>query len=203
MQTTTATTLFLAALVSIARAEELKASDVPNACTAICGPMVSLTNACDVNPDTDARRRRLRRRADADGSDDDESDEAVEAQCICKNTSFNVRNVAALCAACISQNGKTTDDMDKIMSQCSFTSTTFAPGATTAVAGATVKATKPAFTASGSSTPTGSSSGSGGSGGAPKATSTGTSAGVMSFNLGAMHLGIVTVVVAAASFLLF
>ena len=93
--------------------------------------------------------------------------------------------------------------MDKIISQCGFTSTTFVPGATTAVAGITVKATKPAFTASDSSTPTGSSSGSRGSGGAPKATNTGTSAGVMSFDLRAMRLEMATVVVAATSFLLF
>lgn len=102
------------AIVSLAHAEELKASDVPNACKAICGPMVTLTNTCDVNPETETRRRRLRHRADDDGADDnnaadDESDEVVEAQCICSNTSFNVRSVAALCAACISQNGKTTD----------------------------------------------------------------------------------------------
>lgn len=83
--------------------------------------------------------------------------------------------------------------MNKIMSQCGFASTTFASGATTAIAGITVKATKPTFTASGSgsSTPTGSSSDSGGSGGGtPKASgSAGTSAGVMSFNVGAVRLG--------------
>lgn len=114
MHTTTATTLFLAAVVSLARAEELNASDVPNACKVICGPMVTLTSTCDVDPDTETRRRRLRHRADDDGADNDdaadgESDEVVEAQCICSNTSFNVRSVAALCAACISQNGKATD----------------------------------------------------------------------------------------------
>ena len=111
MYTTTATTLFLAAIASLAYAEELKAGDVPSACKAMCGPIVTLTNTCDVNPDSETKRRRLRHRAD-DGNDaaaDDESDEVVEAQCICSNTSFNVRSVAALCAACISQNGKPTD----------------------------------------------------------------------------------------------
>ncbi|KAH6626200.1 hypothetical protein B0J18DRAFT_489105 [Chaetomium sp. MPI-SDFR-AT-0129] len=192
MHTTAATTLFLAVTVSLAHAEELKASDVPNACQVICGPIVTLTSTCDVDPDTETgrRRERLRHRAADDGDDntaaDDESDEVVEAQCICNNTSFNVRSVAALCAACISQNGKTTDDMDKIMSQCSFASTTFLPGATTAVAEVTVKATKPAFTTSGSSTPTG---------------STGTSAGAMSFDLKTMRLGLAAAAVGAASFL--
>lgn len=111
MHTTTATTFFLAALACLTHAEELKASDVPSACKAICGPIVTLTNTCDVNPDSETRRRRgLRHRADDDnGAADDESDEVVEAQCICSNTSFNVRSVAALCAACIAQNGKATD----------------------------------------------------------------------------------------------
>ncbi|KAK4032394.1 hypothetical protein C8A01DRAFT_50798 [Parachaetomium inaequale] len=203
MHTTAATTLFLAVIVSLVHAEELKASDVPNACKAICGPMVTLTSTCDVDPDTETRRRRLRHRADDDNTADDESDEVVEAQCICNNTSFNVRSVAALCAACISQNGKTTDDMDKIISQCSFSSTTFIPGAITAVAGVTVKATKPAFTTSGSSTPTGSNSGSGAGGSTPKASSTGTSAGVMSFDLKTMRLGLAAAAVGAASFLFF
>ncbi|KAH6641866.1 hypothetical protein F5144DRAFT_483873 [Chaetomium tenue] len=187
MHTTTATTLFLAAIASLAHAEELNASDVPNACKVICGPIVTLTGTCDVDPETETRRRGLRQRADDDDADD-ELDEAVEAQCICNNTSFNVRSVAALCAACISQNGKTTDDMDRIMSQCSFASTTFVPGATTAVAGITVKATKPAFTTPGSSTPT---------------DSTGDSAGVMSFDLKTIRLGLAAAVVGAASFLFF
>ncbi|KAK3896796.1 hypothetical protein C8A05DRAFT_48321 [Staphylotrichum tortipilum] len=180
MHTTTSTTLFLAAVASLTHAEELKASGVPNACKAICGPIVTLTNTCDVNPDTETRRRAraLRRRAD------NEEDAAADDD----NTSFNVRSVAALCAACMSQNGKTTD-------------------ATTAVAGVTVKATKPAFTAtSGSSTPTGSSSNSGnGAGGStPKASSpAGSSAGVMSFDRKAIRLGLAAAVVGAASFLFF
>lgn len=116
MHTTIVTTLFLAAIVSLAHAEELNASDVPNACNAICGPIVTLTNTCDVDPDTETKRRGLRPRADDDDNDDDESDEVVEAQCICNNTSFNVRSVAALCAACISQNGKAIDGRGSLTS---------------------------------------------------------------------------------------
>jgi len=115
MHTPIATALFVAALTSIANSEELKAADVPSACAAICGPMVTLTNTCDVNPESDTAR--LRRR-DADNRDDDESDEPIEAQCICSNTSFDVRSVAALCAACISQNGKNTDGKKHLPSVC-------------------------------------------------------------------------------------
>ena len=52
MHATTTTTLFLAAIASFAYAEELKAGDVPSACKAICGPIVTLTNCC-----THARER--------------------------------------------------------------------------------------------------------------------------------------------------
>lgn len=104
MNTVLTTAIFLTALAAVGSSEELKASDVPQACTTICGPIVTLTNTCDINPDG-TRRRLLRREADKDdGAPDDESDEAIEAQCICSNKSFNVGSVAALCAACLSQN---------------------------------------------------------------------------------------------------
>ncbi|KAH9204145.1 hypothetical protein DL95DRAFT_319996 [Leptodontidium sp. 2 PMI_412] len=121
-------------------AEELDSKDVPTACTTICKPIVDLTSTCDVDNDTDKT----------------ESDDAIEATCICSNTSFNVASIAALCASCISQNGATTDDMEQILSACSFTSTSYAPSATALVAAVTVSATKP--TATGSTTGTGSAS---------------------------------------------
>jgi hypothetical protein len=71
--------------------------------------------------------------------------------------------------------------MDKIMSQCGFSSTTYTPAATTAVAGINVQATKPAVTL-GSTT---------GTGAAPKSSTTGASAGVRLFDLGAMQCGLV------------
>ncbi|KAK3902440.1 hypothetical protein C8A05DRAFT_15507 [Staphylotrichum tortipilum] len=161
---TPAPLLLLTLLTTLISAEELKASDVPTACSTICGPIVTLTNTCDINPDSESSsaggklRRRflyLRDPKDDDGDDkggngkespDDESDEPIEAQCICTNKSFNVQRVAALCAACLTQNGGETEDMNKIMSQCTFASTTYVPAATTAVAGITVLATKPAAT---------------------------------------------------------
>ncbi|KAG6355092.1 hypothetical protein INS49_004173 [Diaporthe citri] len=145
----------LAAVIPAALAEELRAADVPSACTTICQPIVDLTNTCDIDPneaDTDNdKRRKLRLRQT------EESDEAIEANCICTNKSLDVAGVMGLCASCISQNGNTSDDASKIMSQCSFTSTSYTPAATTAVAGVQVQATKPATTA-GTSTSTGSTS---------------------------------------------
>lgn len=97
----------LAAVIPATLSEELRAADVPSACTAICQPIVDLTNTCDIDPnemdmDNDNRRRlRLRQTG--------ESDEAIEANCICTNKSFDVAGVMGLCASCISQNGNTSD----------------------------------------------------------------------------------------------
>ncbi|KAI9155616.1 Protein CAP22 [Paramyrothecium foliicola] len=136
--------IFIAALGAIAPvvAEELNAKDVPAACATICEPIVQLTNTCDIDPqeadnDGDDKRKRLRLRAEAD-------EEAVEANCICTNRSFDVANVMALCASCITQNGKASDDMDTMMRQCSFTPAAYSPAATSVVAGIQVDATKPA-----------------------------------------------------------
>ena len=76
-------------------AEELDSKDVPAACTTICQPIVDLTSTCDVDNDTEKN----------------ESDDAIEATCICSNKSFNVASIAALCASCMSQNGATSDGM--------------------------------------------------------------------------------------------
>lgn len=97
----------LAVIAPIVLAEELRANDVPSACTVICQPIVSLTNTCDIDPnekDNDKDKRQL-----LTNREEVEDDEAVEAECICKNKSFNVPTVMALCASCIAQNGQKTN----------------------------------------------------------------------------------------------
>ncbi|KAH8662691.1 hypothetical protein BGZ61DRAFT_593493 [Ilyonectria robusta] len=143
----------LAAVIPAALAEELRADDVPSACTTICQPIVDLTNTCDIDPNEtdndDDKRRKLRLR------ESNESDEeAIEANCICTNTSFDIAAVMALCASCMSQNSQSTEDVDKIMSQCSFTSTSYVASATAIVSGIQVEATKPATTGASESTST-------------------------------------------------
>lgn len=96
----------LAVVISI-HAEELRFDDVPTACKTICQPIVDLTNTCDVDPqETDmdkAKRGKVHLRQA------EESDEAIEANCICTNKSFDVAGVMGLCASCITQNGNTVD----------------------------------------------------------------------------------------------
>jgi hypothetical protein len=104
----------LAVAIPSALAEELRADDVPSACTTICQPIVDLTNTCDIDPnegdaDDDDQGKKLRLRQ----SEDDE--EAVEASCICKNKSFDVAAVMALCASCMAQNSQDTEGTDPQM----------------------------------------------------------------------------------------
>jgi hypothetical protein len=96
----------LAAVIPATLAEELRADDVLSACTTICQPIVDLTTTCDIDPeeadtDNDKRRLRLRQR--------DGADEAIEAECICTNKSFDVEGVMALCVSCKAQNS---DDIE-------------------------------------------------------------------------------------------
>ena len=105
-------TSYLAVTLTLATkvfSEELKPADVPPACVTICGPIVTLTSTCDINPESEAAHSARRLRSRDDEASDGESDEAIESPCICKNTSFDVSSIAALCAACLTQNAAETD----------------------------------------------------------------------------------------------
>ncbi|CVK91723.1 uncharacterized protein FPRN_09557 [Fusarium proliferatum] len=134
----------LALFLPAAFAEELSADDVPTACKTICQPVVNLTNACDIDPK--GPEKHSDRRRDLIILDHEDDDEPIEAACICTNKSFDVEGVMGLCASCMAQNSKDTEDIDKIMSQCSFSSTSYVRAATSLVSGIEVQATKPAAT---------------------------------------------------------
>lgn len=87
-----------------------------------------------------------------DGNGGVEGDEAIEADCVCKNTSFDVAMIGGLCAGCLAGNGGVNEDMSTIMSQCGFTTSSYAETATAMVANVTVVATKPTRSATGSAT---------------------------------------------------
>ncbi|KAF5647365.1 hypothetical protein F25303_5231 [Fusarium sp. NRRL 25303] len=134
----------LALLLPDAFAEELNADDVPTACKTICQPIVNLTNACDIDPK--GTEKHSDRRRDLVILDHEDDDEPIEAACICTNKSFDVEGVMGLCASCMAQNSKDTEDIDKIMSQCAFSSTSYVRAATSVISGIEVQATKPAAT---------------------------------------------------------
>ncbi|CAM1503595.1 Fc.00g011860.m01.CDS01 [Cosmosporella sp. VM-42] len=138
---TTPLALAIAPLVLLARADvSFDRDDVPNACNTICDPIVELSRQCDVD---------LR-------SDNDRDENLLEVQCVCTNDSFDVANIAALCADCIRQNqGNNNDDDDDdddddknedlkdisdLMYTCGFASTTYAASASASAQSISVSA---------------------------------------------------------------
>lgn len=120
-----------ATLLSLAAAElDFDGEDVPAQCVQVCDPIRTLVSQCNVDDDL----------VGGDAQEDN-----LERQCVCTNKTFDVASVAGLCASCMEQNVRERDDMEdinEVMWACSFTSTSFAPGATTAVQGITVSASK-------------------------------------------------------------
>jgi hypothetical protein len=92
-------------------AEELGVDDVPGAFTGICAPTVELIGICDIDPN-EAENETENRNKEID------ADEAIEAPCV-TSASFGFTQ----CALCADDD----IDMTKIMSQCSFSSTSYAP----------------------------------------------------------------------------
>jgi hypothetical protein len=139
--------LAVAPFVLVARADisdfELD-DDVPTECRDICRPVAQLADRCDVN---------LNDRNLSD-NDEDRWEDLLEAQCFCAHSGFDVEGVTALCASCMQQYPNPDDDDDDdnledindIMRTCSFSSTSFAPSATSVLQGITVSATAPTAT---------------------------------------------------------
>ncbi|KAF2635507.1 hypothetical protein P280DRAFT_473779 [Massarina eburnea CBS 473.64] len=159
-------TLTLLALTStpVATAlDPLTSSSVPSECQTICDPIVKLTSTCDV---TSMRREAKLQAREAVPESDMDKENSAESDCICKNTSFDVKSVTALCASCMGQNAGSGNktavqgmapmqffdgfmfarDIDRVLVQCKFPSTSYAPSATSLVEGVQVQATAPVWT---------------------------------------------------------
>ncbi|PKS09326.1 hypothetical protein jhhlp_003940 [Lomentospora prolificans] len=88
--------LLIGLVPALVTALGLDRDDVPLACANVCAPLVQLSFACDVNDDIVGDRQ----------------EEALEQQCICGNTGFNLAATTADCAACIGQNAVQRDDLE-------------------------------------------------------------------------------------------
>ncbi|KAM4063954.1 hypothetical protein HRG_007041 [Hirsutella rhossiliensis] len=67
----------------------------------------------------------------------------AEEKCVCLNKSFNVSEVAALCASCIMRSGDDMNNLNVIMSTCNFTSLQYVDGNENIVENIRVSATRP------------------------------------------------------------
>jgi hypothetical protein len=155
--------IFLFSLASLpgpssAEPQQLTAVSVPSQCSDICKPIVELTGTCGMTMGA------------AMEMDMTTTEMMAEMDCICKNTSFDVKKIMGLCASCMIMNAGssnktavqsklsfiysfaciTTDmkttDIEMLMSGCKFPTQSYSPSATTAVAAIKVEATKPVMT---------------------------------------------------------
>ncbi|KAK1586097.1 uncharacterized protein LY79DRAFT_670541 [Colletotrichum navitas] len=124
--------LSLAAAAACVQADlQLDNDDIPAQCGAVCRPVYDLGRACEVDDDL------IR---------DDLTEDRLEAQCFCTNTSINVSQYAALCASCMEQNTRDRDDLDDIsdiLRTCGFASTSYAATASYASTTPSVSAARP------------------------------------------------------------
>ncbi|KAL0940278.1 cap22 protein [Colletotrichum truncatum] len=107
----------------------LGTNDIPQDCNAICRPIRDLGNVCTVNfiPGQG-------------NNNSDQTQDQLDAQCVCTNTSFDVKNLAAQCSACMAEKvpndqqrsleGSHPTGINSIMSVCDFQSTSYASSAT-------------------------------------------------------------------------
>ncbi|KAF6822234.1 CAP22 protein [Colletotrichum plurivorum] len=124
----------LAAAVFVNADLKLDDDDIPTQCNAVCRPVLDLGRACEVDDDV------IR---------DDRTEDLLEAQCVCTNSSFNISQYAPLCASCMDQNVRDRDDLDginDILRTCGFASTSYASTASYASSTPSVSAARPTAT---------------------------------------------------------
>ncbi|KAL7811647.1 hypothetical protein V8C26DRAFT_408578 [Trichoderma gracile] len=83
--------------------------------------------------------------SESDGkmTDGMEEIENAEERCVCLNTSFNVAEIAGLCASCIGMVADTQNNMQVIMSVCGFPSQQNSPDKDKLASNIWVKAARP------------------------------------------------------------
>lgn len=80
----------------LARADlKLDSDDISSTCSSICRPVYDLSQTCDVDDDRVPSQL---------------TEDALNLQCLCTNSSFDVAGVTALCASCMQQNPTRDDD---------------------------------------------------------------------------------------------
>ncbi|KAI4705729.1 hypothetical protein J4E81_000613 [Alternaria sp. BMP 2799] len=116
------------ALSAIGLAQDVDQDDVPMQCRSVCDSVTRLTRDCDTST----------------------NDDMAERQCICNGQ--NANTAVPLCAACIMQNGGEMDnDVNDIVRECSFSTTSYNPSAASTAPPASASGTSAAPNASNAS----------------------------------------------------
>ncbi|KAF6834707.1 cap22 protein [Colletotrichum plurivorum] len=129
--------LALSVAVAVVNADlRLNTNDIPQDCNAICRPIRDLGNICTVNFIPGQTN-----------NNSDQLQDELDAQCVCTNSSFDVKNLAAQCSSCMSQKvssdqQRSLEGINSIMNACGFQSTSYATSATSVANTVIVLATR-------------------------------------------------------------
>ncbi|CCF46233.1 CAP22 [Colletotrichum higginsianum] len=125
-----AVALSLAAAAVVRADLRLNTNDIPQDCTAICRPIRDLGNICTVNFNIGQP---------GNNNNSDETQDALDAQCVCTNNSFDLKNLAPQCNACMIEKvpqdqQRSLEGIQSIMNVCELPSASGYASSSTSVA---------------------------------------------------------------------
>ncbi|GKT97463.1 CAP22 protein [Colletotrichum tofieldiae] len=120
-----AVALSLAAAVVVRADLRINNNDIPQDCSAICRPIRDLGNICTVNFNIGQGN-----------NNSDQTQDELDAQCVCTNSSFDLKNLAPQCNACMIEKVPRTSSaaLRSIMNVCQLPSASGYASSSTSVA---------------------------------------------------------------------
>ncbi|GJC83795.1 CAP22 protein [Colletotrichum tofieldiae] len=123
-----AVALSLAAAVVVRADLRINNNDIPQDCSAICRPIRDLGNICTVNFNIGQGN-----------NNSDQTQDELDAQCVCTNSSFDLKNLAPQCNACMIEKvpqdqQRSLEGIQSIMNVCQLPSASGYASSSTSVA---------------------------------------------------------------------
>ncbi|KAK2001377.1 protein CAP22 [Colletotrichum falcatum] len=127
-----AVALSLAAAAVVRADLRINNNDIPQDCSAICRPVRDLGNICTVNFNFGQGNQ-----------NSDQTQDELDAQCVCTNTSFDLKNLGPQCNACMIEKvpqdqQRSLEGIQSIMSVCQLPSASGYVSSSTSVANTVV-----------------------------------------------------------------
>ncbi|KAK1954536.1 hypothetical protein LY78DRAFT_697731 [Colletotrichum sublineola] len=124
-----AVALSLAAAAVVRADLRINNNDIPQDCSAICRPVRDLGNICTVNFNFNGQPN----------NNSDQTQDDLDAQCVCTNNSFDLKNLGPQCNACMidkvpSDQQRSLEGIQSIMSVCQLPSASGYVSSSTSVA---------------------------------------------------------------------
>ncbi|KAK2026278.1 hypothetical protein LX32DRAFT_595055 [Colletotrichum zoysiae] len=132
-----AVALSLAAAAVVRADLRINNNDIPQDCSAICRPIRDLGNICTVNFNL----------GQPNNSNSDQTQDELDAQCVCTNTSFDLKSLGPQCNACMidkvpQDQQRSLEGIQSIMSVCQLSSASYVSSSTSVANTVIVLATR-------------------------------------------------------------